>query len=276
MDKVYPPGVIPNKGTMDIMEFSSQLIHTKDLDPIYNMMHNSGVDLSTKKRWVLAYSCFYNAGVASFISEDPKRFWKRLRKGHELKWPRGAERRHFRGGTSDYVTEWLPKNFGTPEEAMDFLIGEDEGRTFKAVSGRVKKWKYFGDWIAFKMADLIERVVGHHVDFSDCDMGIYDAPKQGAALVAQFYGRPEMSVGKVIRVLNNKLSHFPAPPTGDRQVNVQEIETCLCKWKSHTNGHYAIGKDTHEIREGLEGWGDLACLSSFHTAVRTGKASEIK
>jgi hypothetical protein len=34
-------------------------------------------------------------------------------------------------------------------------------------------------------------------------------------------------------------------------VNVQEIETIFCKYKSYVKGHYHVGKDIHEIREAL-------------------------
>ena len=37
-------------------------------------------------------------------------------------------------------------------------------------------------------------------------------------------------------------------------MNVQEVETILCKWKSHMGGHYPLGNDLHEIREGMTPW----------------------
>ena len=43
-----------------------------------------------------------------------------------------------------------------------------------------------------------------------------------------------------------------------RRVNVQEVETIFCKYKSHLKGHYPVGKDSEEIRHALEGWGDTA------------------
>jgi hypothetical protein len=51
---------------------------------------------------------------------------------------------------------------------------------------------------------------------------------------------------------------YKAQPREHRRFGAFEAETVLCKWKSHMNGHYAPGKDTYEIREGLHGWGDLA------------------
>lgn len=246
------------EGHLSVLKFGKIMLETNDLDPIYVMLHASKMPRDQLKRWILAYVCYYNAGVATFCSEvTGAEFWARLRKGHEDKWPRGAERRHFRGGTSDYVTSWLPKTYETPEEAIDFLVGKKSERKFSQVIARVKTWKYFGPWVAFKIADLIDRVLGYPVDFSDCRLDIYDTPKKGAELVIKLYGK-DSDMNGVIDRLEKHFSTFQAPPFYDRPINVQEIETILCKFHSHSHGHYPVGKDTKEIAEGLHGWGKLA------------------
>ena len=242
---------------MGIKKFGRLLLETNDLDPIYVMLHNSGMPLDQKKRWLLAYSCYYNAGVASFCSEGQDRFYKRLRNGHIKKWPRGSERRHFRGHTSDHVTTWLPSEYPLPEDAVNFLIGSKGNRTFKDVTSRVKQWKFFGPWIAFKWADLIDRVLHIDVDFSGCELDFYDSPKKGAELYAAMQGNG-WTPNEVIDHLIEHFSKYEAPPFYDRPIGVQEVETILCKWHSHTKGHYHIGKDIHEIGDGLVGWGDCS------------------
>lgn len=261
---VIEKGVLPGKATLPPGQFGELLIKMKDLDPIYDMMYSAGMDLDFKKRWMLAYSCFYHAGVAAYIAEDPKRFWKRLRKGHDDKWPRGSERRHFRGGTSDFVTNWLPQNFKSPEAAIDFIIGPNKERTFQTVSKRVQSWKYFGSWIAFKMADLVDRVLLIDVDFSDCHLDLYDSPKQGAEMIAAYMGTPDIAMDKLVSKMEKRFSHLKAGPDYKRPIGVQEVETVFCKWKSHCSGHYPPGKDIMEIREGLEGWGDTAHHLELH------------
>lgn len=246
------------EGHLSVTQFGKKMLEVNDLDPIYVMLVDSKMPKDQLKRWILAYVCFYHAGVATYCSSATgQKFWERLRKGHDEKWPRGAERRHFRGGTSDYVTSWLPKTYDTPEEAIDFLVGPKKSRKFSEVIARVKTWKYFGPWVAFKIADLIDRVLGVPIDFSDCHLDIYQTPKQGAELVIKLYGK-DADMDGVIDRLERVFKNHKAPPFYDRAVNVQEVETILCKWKSHTNGHYPIGKDTHEIREGLKDWGKAA------------------
>jgi hypothetical protein len=68
----------------------------------------------------------------------------------------------------------------------------------------------------------------------------------------------ELGISGVVPILERKFSSFTAPPRYDRPVGVQECETILCKWHSHLNGHYPVGKDSREILEHLRGWGNLA------------------
>ncbi|GAG17632.1 unnamed protein product, partial [marine sediment metagenome] len=44
---------------------------------------------------------------------------------------------------------------------------------------------------------------------------------------------------------------------------LQEVETVLCKWKSHMNGCYPMGKDTREITEGLAPWAGYTSVREF-------------
>jgi hypothetical protein len=58
--------------------------------------------------------------------------------------------------------------------------------------------------------------------------------------------------------LERHFQQFLAPPTNDRPCGVQEIETILCKFKASLNFSYWIGRDIHEVRKALTGWGPTA------------------
>ena len=107
---------------------------------------------------------------------------------------------------------------------------------------------------------MLERVWALDVDFSDCQLDIYSEPRKGAALY--LYGSPDVPIAaaQLMKVVSRIIDCIAAkaPPALDRTINIQEAETILCKWKSHCNDHYAIGKDIREVRHGLHGWGDLA------------------
>jgi hypothetical protein len=278
-----------------IVEFGDQLLRTRDLDPVYVAVAASGLDSSTTYRLLLAYWCFYHLGVAAYIAEEghtPKQFWafmataaknEGVLKDGSKPWPRGAERRHFRGAQAvDPVGSLIAKYRDAEEAVLGMLGGCIPGLsyTFKSVTGAVQRHRGFGPWIAFKIADMAERVLRLPVDFSDCELGIYKDPRQGAAVAFvqkhggsvpgkfqhELDGPPwhyaitddelRYTVDHYVKLWRRK--HALAPPWNDRPVNVQEIETIFCKYKSHLKGHYPEGKDTREIGHGLEGWGDLA------------------
>jgi hypothetical protein len=58
----------------------------------------------------------------------------------------------------------------------------------------------------------------------------------------------------VVNRLLKEFEDYEAPPFGERKVNIQEVETILCKFKSHLSGHYPWQNDTIEIRAGLGPW----------------------
>ena len=256
---------------MGIVEFGEALLRTGDLDPIYIMLHHSGFPMDQKYRWCVAYWCYYSAGVASAASElKAARFWQYLQTGIPL-FPRGRERRHFRGFRAEGALEALRRLYPQPEVFIEYLktgqrcqyghvgsilrppAGGKASLTLSDVLKRVQEHTQFGPWIAFKVADMMERVLSIPVDFSSCDLlGLYEEPRAGAELAAKALGAPEAAAAlqEVIRQFQN----FKAPPSEDRAFNIAEAETVLCKWKAHLNGHYPVGQDTREIRHALYGW----------------------
>lgn len=242
--------------TLSAPEFGRILVETMDLDPVYCLFAPEGLgsDARLARSWCLAYWMFYHAGVASRIAGSAD-FWAETQKALNDKWPRGAERRHFRGRASQKSVDWLSVRFPRPEMAVAEL--ERSGRTFAEISRAVRAWPYFGHWIAFKVADMMERVLGIPVDFSGCALSFYEEPTAGASLIAKEQGLPE-DPALVTDWLLSHLVGLKAPPFRDRRLNLQEAETVLCKYKSYRNGHYPPGKDSRELAHALKGWGPLA------------------
>lgn len=236
---------------LDIVTFGRALIDTQDLDPIYTMLYNSGLEKPFLKRWMLAYWCFYHAGVACKIA-SAEDWYKEAKSGLSGpdKFPRGKERRHFRGDASVKSLAYLEKHYPNPEDAVDYLC---RSNTYKGVEKRISKWYLFGPWISFKAGDMLERVLGHPVHFDINDLEFYKEPAEGAKLLD-----PIASLKTVVTNLISVFSDRKAPPAFDRPIGVQETESCLCKWKSHMHGRYQVGDDIREIRHGMLGWGDLA------------------
>lgn len=240
---------------MNIREFGDQLIETGDLDPVYIGLWRAEIPHGQLARLFLAYWCFYHLGVACYMSEMERgEYWlwmlQAARNADQMpppktgctRWPRSAERRHFRGEKCVKAVEWFSVG-GHPEDWAHQLVVENSA---SGIMRQVSKWPQFGPWIAFKAADMMERVWGTSTVFNMSE-AMYDEPLKGLKLS-----------GENLTDLVDYFSRHDAPPRGGRPCSFQEVETICCKYKSMNGGHYHIGKDIHEVRHGLKGWGDTA------------------
>jgi hypothetical protein len=234
-------------------QFGQMLLNNGDLDPVYLALNRSQLDYDTKLRWCLAYWCFYHVGTASIIAtaKSPKKYFE-LMKMADKNLPRGTERRHFRGAASKKAIAHL-SNQGHPEDIVLNMLGvtgeRDSEITFEDVYLSITRTPQFGPWIAFKVADMAERCLEVSVSFEDCELDMYKDPKQGAALIDAGDVNAEVDIKRVVKRLIKEFSGNNVDASGRiRKPNLQEIETILCKYKSHYRGHYPIGKDTMEYR----------------------------
>jgi len=283
-----------NHQRLSIEEFGKILIQSNDLDPVYcalyTMMEGDVLSQEHLSRWILAYSCLYHCGVASYLSEfEGEAFFKALMVAAwneepspvGERWPRGHERRHWRGAQAvDSCKALWDRYHREPEHFLDYVIWQyaadgERGHptTFADISERVRTHRGFGGWIAFKLADMIDRLQLRRVEFNYDDVTIYTDPVKAAErLVRQRNGFPETAsvkpeaVKAVFEALEEHFSNYPAPPVGDRPIGLQEVESILCKWKSHMNGHYPLYNDIREIREGLLPWAEVSEVAGFFRA----------
>jgi hypothetical protein len=251
----------------NIEEFGNYLLRTGDLDPLYIALAGAALEREQLKRWLFAYWCCYNAGVSSWLSEhtgdDYWYFFKIMASNTSPtpmggRWPRGHERRHWRGEKAIESTEIFSNVYKRPEVAVDFLISG--APKFTTIRERAISIPQFGPWIAFKAADMLERVMGIPIDFGDTEVMMYDQPYKSALIqwkLSPSYNAetPEkIAVAKVAKELLVTFRGAMAPPDRKRPIGIQEIETILCKWKSHNNYAYPIGYDSIELRMGLAEW----------------------
>lgn len=283
-----------------IEHFGSHLLATGDLDPIYIALpkvfdHPAG-SIPQLKRWLVAYWCFYHAGQACYISEaQGPEFWDRFRacaKNEVLspigeRWQRGHERRHFRGEAASKATRIMAgKYLEDPERLVDDIVGTPglpNNIPFKTVAERAQQLPLFGPWISFKVGDMIDRVLGVTVDFDNDAVFMFKDPTEAALRLWRLKAGLNESAqpkdkGKAIQDVVNYLTDYfrgcAAPPRMDRPVGLQEVETILCKWKSHQNGHYPLNNDIDEIRNGVEPWTKVSGAAvDFLAAMPDGKGS---
>ncbi len=261
----------------NILSFGEDLLWTEDLDPLYVGLRRLGLPPRQLHRWLVAYWCFYHVGAASWLSEHAgSYFWTMMKIAgqNELppitygiqaapRWPRGAERRHFRGQACVNALEKMSAMHPMPEDLVTNLT------TWSTINGRLQQrdimlgaqqLPLFGPWISFKIADMLERVCGVPVEFERNIGLIYKEPRAGLEM---WHSRllPGPKIEERYEYLLGHFSSIPAPPVDgpeSRGCGPQEVETILCKWKSHMGGHYYVGKDIRDHREALPGWGVTA------------------
>jgi len=237
---------------LGVVEFGRVLLETEDLDPLYVILYKSGMKRAQLCRWLVCYFCYYHAGLSCWASEQRK-FWATLdriaRAGTE--YPRGTERRHFRGKLAIESIQRMREGFSTAEEVVDYWA--EGGPTASGVCDRVTSLYGFGEWIKWKVPDVLERLGLARVDFVEDDLDLmFSTSKEGAEEVCEVCrvgGRAVLHSAH--RYLLQELGSYKAPPRYERAINVQETETIFCKWHSHRTGHYWPGKDTLDIWEGL-------------------------
>lgn len=275
---------------LSIETFGHQLLTSQDIDPVYDALNGVGWDDDQRARFLVAYWCTYHVGQSCWFSEVGRSgagvagYWRALEIAAENtrpspvggRWPRAPERRHWRGdNAAKCVADLRRKYEATGPLGMIQYVNRPNLLTrelplcrdaldtfpFRLIAARVQEHVAFGPWIAFKVADMLERCCGLPVAFAVGDV-MYDSPtkaaldvwraKAGVSPVAV----PKDPKGAVNQVVEYLLDHFKdyRAPGGGRTVGFQEVETILCKWASHQHGHYPLHNDLAEISHGLLEW----------------------
>jgi len=235
---------------VDIIPFGEKLIISEDLDPLYIILHRWQVGRPKLCQWLLAYWCYYNAGLCCWVV-DQRDYWNAVEQvalgGKE--YPRGTERRHFRGEIAVKSIEQLRER----GEAIDIVTWlASAGPLAANIMNRVTTLYGFGQWIKWKIPDMLDRLQLFPVQFFDSDLRhMFKSSLDGANQSFKQYGLVGEPLQAAHDYLIDSLGKLTAPPLHDRLINVQETETIFCKWKSHLHGHYPIGKDTKEVRHSL-------------------------
>lgn len=256
------------------VEWGRLLITTLDHDPLYVGLSKWDVKGSRLRRFLLAYWCCYSTGASWYISQQSgSRFWNMLRTAAENvqpsplgdRWPRAHERRHWRGQKCVDSVDQLKARFKHPEDA---IIRLESCRSLGEVNTTIGAWPQFGPWIAFKAADMLERVLAVPVAFPNELITLFKDPKEGAEMMSTLMDpNDDLGIGPqdVVSILLHAYEDMLAPGHRDsgRTCNIQEVETVLCKWKSGVKGHYYIGKDTDDHRRELRQWEAHDLLAAY-------------
>jgi hypothetical protein len=217
----------------DVCEFGDALIRTGDLDPVYIALVGAELPEPQLCRLLLSYLSFYDLGSAAWLSErEGDDYREAMLTAARNKtpsplggryWPRGVERRHFRGQKCVEAVEWLRRTYSEPEAPIRSLL------TAKTELDVIHLWPMFGDWAGFKAADLLDRCYGHPLVFDANIAVLFEEPRQSLGRLAFETSRSDAEI------YGDLLAHFgtrTAPPRHERQCGPAEVESVLCKHKS--------------------------------------------
>lgn len=256
-----------------IYEFGQQLLVKNDLDPVYVILYQAGFEREKLKKWLLAYWCFYHVGTASWITDQPD-YWKAMETAAGSKeWPRSSERRHFRGNNAIQSVAYL-KDKGVTRLFWPFTTKSEV--PVHRVMAYVQEWVGFGPWIAFKVADMVERLGICKVSFDAGAMFLFDSPRKASEMLYEAErGEKAKSIEEAgtyaVNAILERLGESLAPPSGNRRINVQEAETILCKWKSYLSGYYEIGEDIEAVKRVLLRFSRCRTSQDLYQAGKKGK-----
>lgn len=226
---------------MKWLEHAQKLIKTEELDPVYVLMSRAQIPMEMKGRFFTALWMFYDETTALELSvfEGPD-FWRQALKKYETA-RRATERRHFRGTGGLRCLESMQKFVGSerPENFTHNLFAP----TYMGVKQKVEKYLWgFGDYFVWKIADVQDRVFGFACDFDEAYSYLPKLAKKGFLLIEQ---QAEEEVGASFGSLEEvardcvkyaQQSGLMAPPSYDRLVTIQEIETVACSWRKINSG----------------------------------------
>jgi hypothetical protein len=268
---------------LSIEDFGTRMLLTGDIDPVYVALNRMEWDTATRDRWLVAYWCCYHPGAAGWIAEQGDHaFWHWLMTAAWNtdsapiggRWPRAPERRHWRGANAVKSVECLQSRWDYASDMVNYcavgdltlLPGDVWGHgtpcLYADVAKRVQEHVAFGPWIAFKVADMLERCCGVPVVIDQAS-AMYESPTKAAYLLWRQktgFTDPSIKPKSEAQVLKAVLDYLGGlwetleAPGGGRNAGLPEYETILCKWGSHMSGHYPVDNDLIEIRAGAEPW----------------------
>ena len=238
-------------------EFSQILIESGDLDPDYIFMfrvfEKLKMEPKTKERWVVLKSAIYDStSELEVLLENAE--LETIKYGNERRKQKRSAKKNIES-LQEFVDS-IGGFSGLPKKA------EAAGQALQTVFG-------IGPWASWKVLDLCETVLGVPIDFSSIDFRkAYEFPLRGLLMINELPEKAEIlnnnDVYKICMDRAKKLlvrtSELKSRPQLKRKINLQEIETCLCKYHSYIHGHYKPSQDLNHIKARL--------MSSSYRSVR--------
>lgn len=243
----------------DFVRFGKHLKSSSDIDPLYPILRSIIVQHKMTEEqaywFTFLYVAWYNVAVgyrAWLECPEPDPDILTLL---DPSWPTGVERRASRGGrVREHIDSFLTAadgyriqtwfNRGLNADAFEL---EDQHANWRILNERLQTLRMNGRWAAYKHCEVLRRV--HYVMVQAPDMGnqFSSGPREGLAFL---YGELDGQGPKVISRLDRQgLNLQRRVARLGLEVDIEELETILCNWKSVMKGKYYVGHDIDENQE---------------------------
>jgi hypothetical protein len=228
---------------MNFKDFSTKLVLSGDLDPDYLFIKKYAkrveMERATLLRWlqtkIFVYDTTSEIQIMNGVQIEDVKF--------------GLERIKAKATARENLAAFI-ENFSESQI--------QPGVKYTSLNKYLQTFQGIGSWAAWKFADLLEQVMDIDIDFSDVDFReAYEYPLKGLLVVNGFADNERFRFKEphYALMVTKAWAEFPTildSPGRSRLVNIQEFETCLCKYHSFVRGRYELGDDTNHLRARLK------------------------
>jgi hypothetical protein len=250
--------MLPQAPLAAFAEFAKHMTSSADIDPVYPVLKQLVADLElepAQAEWLtVLYLAFYEltSALAAFVHHPEPGDNTILSDRLALRLPTGIERRGLRGGDpmQEHLLDWLSRFDGTSffTPALEHF-GDDAYRNDSILSQYIGGVKYNGRWACYKACEVMHKVLGYPNAARDAGHEGSTGPRQGLTI---FF--PEVKGNRPVDL--NLLDYqtdtlIRATAAHGVELEVEEVETLLCDFKSLSRGRYYCGHDTDLMLEGI-------------------------
>lgn len=250
--------MLPQAPLAAFSEFGKHMLDSEDIDPIYPVLRQLIADLGLSPRqaeWlVILYLAYYEitSALTAFRNHPQPGERTILVDRDTLKLPTGIERRGLRQAhlMADHLEDWLSRFDGvTHFSAVEDWFANDPHFNAGVLGEYLTGVKYNGRWASYKAIEVMQKVLGWPVAHADAGHDGSTGPRKGLTL---FFPEVKGNGPRAIDRLDEQTDVLMrAVRAHGVEVEVEQVETLLCDFKSLAHGRYYVGHDTDLMLEGI-------------------------
>jgi hypothetical protein len=252
--------------------FSFKHIALGDVDPIYTMIKNSQLSYEEKKRFTFSHLMVYDLKSSIALSDEKNdsiyydKLLECFKSGKLGKDRKDVASRETNEKSRTFGTQLPKMRMKSPEEWIQIAIDETiKSKSWAASLNASKIIPTFGEYFAFKLADMIETIFDikdYTVKFdSDFVKSLPRGSLTGYEMVrtgstSKFRSAEEIRncelLNKFYLTELEFFKDYACPQNNSRGIGPQEIETLLCDYRKMRKGTLLHGDKVLKLKDGID------------------------